>query len=487
VRLHRLTVPLLAALAGLAAAPAHGAAADSAVVPSADASVSVRHPDRRDPAAGVLRLGGRDRWQTLLRFRVRTTAPIAGATLRVWAHGAASARLAVHRLATRRPWREGTVSFERLRRQELPKRVWNPLGRVACGRSCRTGRWIAVDVSAAVRRVGTVSFLLTSTSRRTLLVRGRADRRRGPRLVLRTAPAAPAGRVPSPASRQEAFLGGLVPGSAPLIGAAGDIACAPRGGEGCAHAATSDLLLRTGPAAVLALGDQAYEDGTLEEYRTVFEPTWGRLGELLHPVPGNHEYHTPQAAGYFDYFNGPGVAFGRAGARGSGWYSFDVGSWHLVALNSNCGEVGGCQAGSPQEQWLRADLAKHSAACTLAFWHHPRFSSGPHGGAADVQPLWQALQDAGADVVLSGHDHDYERFAAQTAAGVADPGVGLRQFVVGTGGRELRPIKRTQPNSEVHDHSSFGVLLMTLAPSGYDWRFVPAVGPFTDAGSAACH
>jgi calcineurin-like phosphoesterase family protein len=457
------------------------------VVPSADASVSVRHPDRRDAPARVLRLGGRERWQALLRFRVPAAAPITGATLRLWAQGAPTARLAVHRLPTRHPWREGTVTFARLRRQEAPNHVWNPLARAACGRSCPAGRWIAVDVSAAVRRAGTVSFVLTSTGRRTLLVRGRVDRRRAPRLLLHTAPAPAPGRLPSAASRRDAFLGALVPGAAPLVAAAGDIACVPRGDEGCAHAATSELLLRTGPAAVLALGDQAYEDGTLAEYRTVFDPAWGRLREVLHPVPGNHEYHTPEAGGYFDYFNGPGAAFGRAGARGSGWYSFDVGSWHVVALNSNCGKVGGCQAGSPQERWLRADLAAHPAACTLAFWHHPRFSSGPHGDAPEVQPLWQALEDAGADVVLSGHDHDYERFAPQTAAGVADAAHGLRQFVAGTGGRELRPIRRSAPNSEVHDDSSFGVLLLTLAPSGYDWRFVPAVGAFTEAGSAACH
>jgi hypothetical protein len=457
------------------------------VVPSADASVSVRHPDRRAAPARVLRIGGHDRWQALLRFRVRTTARVAGATLRVWAQGSASARLAVHRLVTRRPWREGTVTFARLRRQEAPRRVWNPLARVACGRSCPAGRWIELDVSAAVRRTGTVSFLLTATGRRTVLVRGRADGRRGPRLVLRAPAPAPAGRPPSTASDQGAFLGALVPHSTPLVAAAGDIACAPQGERPCAHAATADLLQRTGPAAVLALGDQAYEDGTLDEYRALFDPTWGRFREILHPVPGNHDYHTPGAGGYFDYFNGPGAAFGRAGARGSGWYSFDVGTWHVVALNSNCDKVGGCHAGSPQEHWLRADLAAHPAGCTLAFWHHPRFSSGPHGEAPEVQPLWQALEEAGADVVLSGHDHDYERFAPQTAAGLRDPARGLRQFVAGTGGRELRPISRSAPNSEVHDTTSFGVLLMTLAPSGYEWRFAPAVGAFTDGGSAACH
>jgi hypothetical protein len=417
---------------------------------------------------------------------VPEAATVAAATLRVWAEGSPSAPLAVHRLVTRRPWHEGAITLASLRRQELPRRVWNPLASASCGRSCPSGRWIAVDVSSAVRRIGTVSFRLTSTGSRTLHVRGRQDRRRAPRLVIRSAATGPAHPL-SDESGQGGFLGAPVRGSAPVVGAAGDIACADRGADRCAHAATADLLLRIRPHAVLALGDLAYEDGTLEEYRAVFEPFWGRLESPLYPVPGNHEYHTPQAAGYFDYFNGPGAAFGRAGARGSGWYSLDVGSWHVVALNSNCDQVGGCHAGSPQEQWLRADLAAHPAGCTLAFWHHPRFSSGSHGDAPEVQPLWQALQDAGAEVVLSGHDHDYERFAPQTAGGAADSARGLRQFVAGTGGRYLRPIGRTAPNSEVRDHSSHGVLLLTLAPSGYEWRFVPAVGAFTDTGSATCH
>ena len=212
---------------------------------------------------------------------------------------------------------------------------------------------------------------------------------------------------------------------------------------------------------------------------------------ITRPAPGNHEYQTGggtncdtsgNAAGYYGYF-GP-----AAGDPAKGYYSYDLGDWHLVALNSECGKAQGCGAGSPQEQWLRADLAAHEHACTLAYWHRPLFSSGEHRGFADVRPLWQALYDAGADVVLSGHDHDYERFAPQTAAGAADAARGIRLFVVGTGGRHLRAFGATAANSQVRDSTSFGVLRLTLRPTSYDWQFVPAAGSaFTDSGSTACH
>ena len=161
--------------------------------------------------------------------------------------------------------------------------------------------------------------------------------------------------------------------------------------------------------------------------------------------------------------------------------------WHLIALNSNCSEVGGCDAGSPQEEWLRDDLAAHPAACTLAYWHHPRFSSGSHGSDSTYTAFWQALYDAGADVVLSGHDHDYERFAAQTPSGDRDSRRGLRQFVVGSGGKGLRRFSTIRANSEARDATSLGVLELTLGAGAYAWRFRPAVGSFTDSGSTRCH
>jgi hypothetical protein len=208
---------------------------------------------------------------------------------------------------------------------------------------------------------------------------------------------------------------------------------------------------------------------------------------ISHPAVGNHEYETPGASGYFDYFNGTGNPTGPAGDRTKGYYSFDLGSWHLIALNSNCSRVGGCGAGSAQEQWLKADLASHPATCTLAYWHHPRFVSGTNPGTSAMQTFWQDLYDAKAEVVLAGHAHVYERFAPQTATGAADPLQGLREFVVGTGGNSRHSFGTIQPNSEARTNS-FGVLALTLRANSYDWQFQSVPGSsFSDAGSAPCH
>jgi hypothetical protein len=282
----------------------------------------------------------------------------------------------------------------------------------------------------------------------------------------------------------------------PVLLAAGDIACdttspSYNGGLGttnsCRQKATSDLLANPSDADILALGDNQYENGAYDQFQQVFDPTWGRFKSRIHPVAGNHEYQTAGAAGYFDYFNGIGNTSGPAGERGKGYYSFDVGSWHLIALNSNCPEVGGCGAGSPQEQWLRADLAAHPNACTLGYWHAPLFSSGTHGNNLDMAPIWQALYDAHADVVLTAHDHLYERFGPQSASGAPEPGRGIRQFVVGTGGDSHYTLQSVQPNSAIRSTDAFGVLKLTLRGSGYDWEFLPEAGKtFTDSGSASC-
>jgi hypothetical protein len=204
-------------------------------------------------------------------------------------------------------------------------------------------------------------------------------------------------------------------------------------------------------------------------------------------VPGDHEYETPRAAGYFDYFNGPGALDGPAGARGKGYYSFDIENWHVVALNSNCPEVGGCGEGSPQNNWLEADLAANPSSCLLAYWHAPRFSSGPHGSTPSVAPFWDDLYPAGADVVLNGDDHLYERFARQDPNAQPDPSSGIRQFTVGTGGKSLYAPGAAVANSAVRNGGSFGVLELSLRPDGYGWRFVPeSRGTFTDGGSDLC-
>jgi hypothetical protein len=262
-----------------------------------------------------------------------------------------------------------------------------------------------------------------------------------------------------------------------ILLAAGDIAdCTPGAEE------TADLL-DTLAGTIVTLGDNAYPDGSEEDFADCYEPTWGRHKARTWPSVGNHEYHTPGAAAYYAYF---GAA---AGDPAKGYYSFDLGDWHLIALNSNCGQVGGCGAGSPQEQWLRADLLANVADCTLAYMHHPRFSSANvHGNNAGMQPLWQALYDYGADIVLAGHDHTYERFAPQTPAGAADATNGIRQWVVGTGGRGHYGFGAPKPNSEERDGTSFGVLELTLDPSSYSWEFLPAGDDtYTDSGTTACH
>jgi calcineurin-like phosphoesterase family protein len=273
-----------------------------------------------------------------------------------------------------------------------------------------------------------------------------------------------------------------VPVEGVRIAAAGDIACAPgepaRDDE-CRQGATSDLLV--GIAGVLALGDLQYEDGTYEKFLASYDRSWGQAKAITAPTPGNHEYRTQGAAGYFRYF---GAA---AGDRTKGYYSFELGGWHLVALNSNCSAVGGCDEGSPQERWLRADLAAHPAFCTLAYWHHPRFSSGKHGSDPAYTAFWQALYEADADVVLVGHDHDYERFAPQDAFGRLALVRGIREFVVGTGGKSLRSFRASAPNSEVRDAASFGVLELTLGADAYAWRFRSTDRSVADSGSASCH
>ena len=291
----------------------------------------------------------------------------------------------------------------------------------------------------------------------------------------------------------------------PVVAAAGDIACNPagpnfNGGNGtatlCRQKYTSDRLLALNPNYVLPLGDTQYETGTLAQFQGSYAQSWGRVGlkEKTRPAVGNHEWADPAgpAKGYFDYFNGTGQTNGPAGERGKGYYSFDVGNWHLIALNSMCAEIGGCGPGSPQEQWLRADLAANAdSPCTLAYWHHPLFNSGPEGNYDDTPhdstSLWQALYEAGAEIVLNGHAHHYERFSPQTPTGQSDPQQGVREFIVGTGVKSLREIDAIQPNSQSRDTSHYGVLRLVLSPSSYSWSFVDEAGVAHDPGSTSCH
>lgn len=267
------------------------------------------------------------------------------------------------------------------------------------------------------------------------------------------------------------------PSEAVLVGA-GDIAtCEQPGAEATAK------LLDGIPGTVFTVGDNVYPDGTAEQFANCYGPTWGRHLSRTFPTPGNHEYHTAGASGYFNYF---GAA---AGESGKGYYSYDLGSWHIIALNSECTQIGGCGASSPQVTWLKADLAAHPALCTLAYWHTPRFSSGEHGDNGDVLELWRALYSAGADVVLNGHDHEYERFAPQNPDGKLDNALGIREFVVGMGGSNPRdlPGKPSANSQKVITHN-FGVIKLTLRSGSYNWQFVPVAGTNgSDSGTGACH
>jgi hypothetical protein len=267
-----------------------------------------------------------------------------------------------------------------------------------------------------------------------------------------------------------------------VIGAAGDIVCgAKSNGGACKQMQTSDLLLAINPDRVLALGDIQYEDGSLSDFQTFYNPSWGRLKSKTSPAVGNHEYGTNNAAGYFAYF---GVA---AGDPAKGYYSYNLGGWHLIALNSSCSRVGGCGEDDPQYAWLQNDLQANPAACTLAYMHHPLWASSSLS-TSTVQPLVQLLYDHGVEVLLVGHAHNYERFAPQDAASNLDLTYGVREFVVGTGGRNFTSFDTILPNSEVRSRT-FGILKLTLAPTQYTWEFLPIAGSTWSEGplTELCH
>ena len=255
---------------------------------------------------------------------------------------------------------------------------------------------------------------------------------------------------------------------------AGDIALCERPED----EATADLveaMLKEHPDAVVGVaGDLAYDKGTDEDFDKCYDPSWGRFKDRTKPALGNHEYGTGNARGYFNYFDG------KAGEFGQGWYSYDLGDWHVVVVNSNCSKVGGCGPDSEQGKWLIADLAATDKTCVLGYWHHPRWSSGAHGTDESMQPLWEIAAKGGMDVIVNGHDHHYERFAVRD---------GVRQFVVGTGGAWRYPVVKAEQGSEIRQSGTPGVLQLTLHEQGYRWKFlqVPnAEKSFTDEGTGSC-
>jgi len=262
----------------------------------------------------------------------------------------------------------------------------------------------------------------------------------------------------------------------PVLVGAGDIANCSRSQD----EATSRLLDSIS-GTVFTAGDNVYTHASASEFTNCYGPTWGRHKSRTRPAAGDEDYNTAGAAGYFGYFGS------KAGSPGKGYYSFSVGGWHAVVLNTDCSDAGGCGSTSPQANWLRSDLAAHPTTCTIAIFHHPRFSSAQSKPDGRSVTFWQILYSNGADVIVSGHRHHYERFAPQTSTGAASS-KGIREFVVGTGGASLTGFSTVAPNSQVRNSSTYGVLKLTLHSSSYDFAFVPIAGQsFTDSGSASCH
>ena len=375
-----------------------------------------------------------------------------------------------------------------------PEDQATPVDPVGVDRPPRS-RWASARSAAGAVLLGALAFAATAALLVGILALGnRPSGTRGtaaePSPVAAATTPAPTSGTPGPSPERptpepvgsgasaspDGTAGSPAPAADPVLVGAGDIAdCSLEGG-----AATAALLDRI-EGTVFTAGDNVYPDGSLDRFRDCYGPSWGRHLGRTRPAAGNHDWETRDLAGYLGYF---GAA---AAPNGTSWYSYDLGTWHVIVLDSDCAQVAGCGADSPQGRWLAADLAGSSARCTMAIWHHPRFSSGEHGNDPTVGPFWRALYDAGADVVVNGHDHDYERFVPQDPDARPDDARGLREFVVGTGGAGLRRFPTIWPNSAARSWTVHGVIRFVLHPTGYDWRFVPVRGDFDDAGSGTCH
>jgi hypothetical protein len=422
-----------------------------------DAFTDAARPAQNFGKRRVLKVDRRPRLRTYLSFDIsRVPRPIGTATLSLFAQNAAPQGLTVKKVSSW--WKE-----RRITHRNAP----SPLSTVAVEPQT-VGGWVSIDLTEAARSAGdTLDLVILSKSGRTMRFDSR-ESGRGPRLKILPV------EIEPPAIR---------------VAVAGDIACDPadpdfNNGEGtataCRQADTAGLVTAGDYEAVFALGDMQYSDGALSKFLAVYDRTWGAFKNITYPIPGNHEYGVPGASGYFDYFGE------RAGEPAKGYYSFDLGNWHVVALNSNCTFVA-CFAGSVQEQWLRQDLAASDADCTVALWHDPHFSSGAHADPARTAPFWNALYEHGAELVLVGHEHFYERFAPLDANGL--PALnGLVQITVGTSGKSLHNITQVAQHSLVRNNQTFGIIDLSLKEDGYDFTFVGVPGSsFVDSGSGTCH
>lgn len=446
--------------------------------PVADTSVDSSQPATAAGSSIELAADGSPQRVVYLRFTLGgLTGPVTKA--RLWLH--------VRNTTTGSSPSGGTIS-------RVPSSTWSEAGTTwanrptvgtalsSVGNAPRDG-WVEFDVAGAVTGNGTVDLAITTTngddvgydSRESL-----APLR--PELVVTSwgpAPTTTTTTTPTTTTTKPTTTTTkpATPATVTML-AAGDIA-------GCTwdyDEQTAQILDRyPSTTPIAALGDTVQVAGTAAEFRDCFTPTWGRHKAQIRPTIGNHEYLTDNGGPYWDYF---GAA---AGDRGKGWYSYDVGAWHVVVLNGNCWKVGGCQKGSPQETWLRADLAANRRPCTLAYWHQPYFSSIER--QLDLGDLWQALYDNNVELLLNGHKHGYERFAPQRPDGTRDDARGVRQITVATGGSPyFYAFGAIQPNSETHATNLHGVLKLDLSATGYSWQFLPTPGvTFADSGTTACH
>jgi hypothetical protein len=392
---------------------------------------------------------------TLIRFEVSglpTDAVIAGAVLRLTVLDESSVPGEVSRVGG--TWTEAETTWE------TAPPIGAPISPLPGGME---GAVLDIDVTSVVTGPGVFDFYLTTSSSDGMDFAAREAPAGGPTLVIRLGDE-------GDASGAEGTV---------LVGA-GDIAACNSQGDEATAAVLVEVVSGAEQAVVFTAGDNAYPSGSERNFLDCYDPSWGAFKDITRPALGSREYRTAGAGGHFDYFGVP------PGERDKGYYSYDLAGWHIVVLNSNCDQIGGCEAGSAQEIWLREDLAASSAVCTLAYWHHPLFSSGSDGGVPDVLPLFQALYDADAEVVINGDDHFYERFAPQDPAGEEED-EGIRQFIVGTGGSSLSSFGAGAPNSEVRFSEAFGVLALTLLPDGYEWAFMSVAGSdFNDPGTGTC-
>ncbi len=453
-------------------ANAVAAAAPLTFVPVADAQVNEANPNYNYGTRNRLLVdGGADPDVAgYLRFDLSgVSGTVQQATLRLWVQSNGGTQNGPEVRKTGTSWSESGLTWNT--RPQPSGGALDDKGKLP------NGTWAEYDVTGAIGGNGAIAFVLLPQTNDGAVFDSREGANK-PQLVVTlgsdgSTPTPTPEPNPTPSPTPTPTPGG---GASATLLAAGDIAsCSSSGDEATA------ALLDSRPGTIAALGDLAYESGTASEFAQCYHPSWGRHKGRTRPAVGNHEYLTSGASGYFNYF---GAA---AGDPSKGYYSYNLGAWHIVVLNSNCSKVGGCEAGSAQEKWLRADLAANPTACTLAYWHHPRFSFGAYSNDTRMLALWQVLDDAGAEIVLSGHDHNYQRYAPLDPSGNRDAN-GIRAFVVGTGGKSLTSLRTPPSTVEASNSSTNGILQLTLKPNGYDWVFVPVAGKtFTDSGSTACH